>query len=156
MEKEGNCQSHIYTYLCLTLSFMSNHFHSQENHWSLVLAVCALQQRNWGETAGERQSLKTGDTSVLGTLVGTCSVPLGWGRRQGVELGSTRWWLGHAAGLAQRCLLPVPILGGKEQQECSGRAPGAHSQDWPWQWGGHPSTAFCLLQWWNLLTEKFD
>lgn len=90
--------------------------------------------RGTGETPGERQSLKTGDKSVLVTPVGICRAPLRRGRGREWSWGAPGDGLATAE-LGQQCLLPVHVLGVKGQQECLGRASRAHPQDWPWQEG---------------------
>lgn len=74
---------------------------------------------HYSRGTGREESLKRGGPSAAVTL---WAVQCPWG--MGQEAGS-------GAGLGQQRLLPVPVLGGKEQQECSGRASRACAQDWP-------------------------
>lgn len=154
MEKEGNCQSRICTYLYLTLSFMSNDCHTQEN--LLVLStscLCITAEELEGKTRRaavikERWYLHPSDTC------GYLQHPFGT-----VARGRVWSWEAHGDGLAVQLSWDSGVccqftLGeGKGSRGALEERPGHVLRTGPDS--KHPSTAFSLLQWWNLLTQKF-
>lgn len=91
MGKEGNCQSHICTWLCLTLSFMSNHYHSQEKPLVFSASCLLITAKELGEDTRNKAIIKEmWYLSIIDTFrYWQCHFGIVGRRQRGVELGST-------------------------------------------------------------------
>lgn len=132
MEKEGNCQSRICTYLYLTLSFMSNHCHTREN--LLVLSTscpCITAEELEGKTRRaavitERWYLRPSDTcGYLQHPFGTGGQEAGCGAGKHMVMAWPHSWAGtvvFAASSRSGRERAAGVLWKSVQGMCSGLA----------------------------------